>query len=289
MRRGAGVLLPVASLPSPYGVGDLGPAAYRFVDFLKEAGLTHWQVLPLGPTDPALDNSPYHSPSAFAGNPYLISPEMLLEEGLLEKGDLEGVCPFGEGWADYEGAWRLKEGLLQRAWEAFRGSRDWRWEAFLAENGDWLLPFCAFRALKAHFEGRPWYQWPDPFRRPSEDVVFWARENLGEAFEREAFLQFLFFRQWKALKDYAKERGILIIGDVPIYVPHDSADCWFHQELFQLDDRGMPLAVAGVPPITSAIRDSVGEAPSTGGRSSGGTATVGGSGGSGTTSSSSTW
>lgn len=248
MRRGAGVLLPVASLPSPYGVGDLGPKAYEFVDFLVEAGLTYWQILPLGPTDPALDNSPYHSPSAFAGNPCLLSPELLLKEGLLEKEDLKEVPPFGEGSADYEGAWRLRRELLKKAWHAFKGSKDWRWEAFTADNEEWLWPFCAYRALKAHFGGSPWYCWPEPFRHPTEEVVLWARENLREAFEKEAFLQFLFFRQWTALKEYCRQKGVTLIGDVPIYVPHDSADVWFHQGIFQLDPLGMPLAVSGVPP-----------------------------------------
>lgn len=248
MRRGCGVLLPISSLPSPHGVGDLGPEAYRFVDFLRESGQCFWQILPMGPTDPALDNSPYHSPSAFAGNPAFISLELLVEEGLLDRKDLKGIVPFGEGWADYEGAMALRERLLDRAWAAFRSSRSWQWEAFLEENAHWLWDYCAFKALKAHFGGSPWYRWPEPFRSHHPGVIEWARENLGEYLEKEAFLQFLFFKQWKALKAHCEQKGILVVGDVPIYVPQDSADVWANQQIFQLDDRGRPLAVAGVPP-----------------------------------------
>lgn len=248
MRRGSGVLLPVSSLPSPYGVGDLGPEAYRFVDFLCEAGQAYWQLLPLTPTDPAQGNSPYLSPSAFAGNPLFISLDLLVEEGLLQGRDLLERPPFQEGRADYEAALAWRERLLQQAWEAFRLSPPWQWEAFLQENAFWLQDYCLFRALKRHFGGKPWQRWPKGVRRRDREVLEPLKEQLKEEVQREAFLQFLFFKQWQALRRYCNRKGVQVIGDIPIYVTQDGADTWAHPEVFRLGPDGRPEAVAGVPP-----------------------------------------
>ena len=249
MRRGSGILLHVSSLPSPHGVGDLGQEAYEFVEFLQEAGQTYWQILPLGPTDPAQGNSPYLSSSAFACNPLFVSVGLLKEEGLLEKGDLGAGPSFSEGRAEYEAAIAYKERLLEKAWRNFRrGRTPWQWEAFLEENAFWLEDYCLFRVLKRRFALEPWYRWPEEFRRRKPDALKRAKEELREELEREAFFQYLFFRQWHALRHRCKDRGIQIIGDIPIYVTLDSADVWAHPEIFRLGPDGRPEAVAGVPP-----------------------------------------
>lgn len=246
--RSSGVLLHITSLPSPYGVGDLGPWAFKFVDFLETSGQRLWQLLPFGPTDPILDNSPYSSPSAFAGNPLFISLERLLEEGLLEEKDVkEAQVPKGD-ICDYERAYLLKYPLLEKAWSSFKGTRSWHWEAFLEGNKEWLWPWCTFKVLKARFEGRPWYLWPKEFKRPTFSLFEWAIEEFQDAFLKEAFFQYLFFKQLGEIKGYCEQKGVLLIGDIPIYVTHDSADVWANQHLFELDPEGMPLFVAGVPP-----------------------------------------
>lgn len=232
MSRTSGILLHPTSLPSPFGIGDLGPEAYKFVDFLAAAGQTLWQVLPLGPT--GYGDSPYASYSAFAGNTLLISPERLVDEGLLDHSDLVEQ-PVGP--VDYGRAHRHKADLLRRAYDRFRTADKTEFEKFRREQSQWLESYALFRVLKDEHDGAAWTEW---------DVT--SVSGRDDALEAQMFYQFLFFRQWAALRKYAHERGIRIIGDFPIFVAHDSADVWTNPELFKLDSSGKPIVVAGVPP-----------------------------------------
>jgi 4-alpha-glucanotransferase len=248
-RRGSGVLLHITSLPSRFGIGDLGPEAYRFADFLAAAGQSHWQILPLNPTDPHYDSSPYHSLSAFAFSTLLISPEDLCAGGLCRESDLADLPDESASTADYSRAAAAKEGVFRVAYETFLSRPgDGSFERFCAENSDWLDDFAMFKAIKAHFGGRAWSEWPTEImeRRPVDLRAL--EERLRREIEEAKFLQFVFFKQWSALRSYCRERGIRIIGDMPIYVDYDSADVWTNPELFELDERKKPIAVAGVPP-----------------------------------------
>jgi 4-alpha-glucanotransferase len=220
------------SLPGRYGIGDLGPEAFRFADWLHAAGQRLWQVLPLGPT--GYGESPYQLYSAFAGNPLLISPDLLVERGWLTGSDLASVPEFPVEAVDFERVIPWKQQLLRRAFERF--SPDAEYRAFTAGNCNWLDPFTRFMALKHAHGGVAWTDWPS-------GGVPNPREQ-----EFHKFLQFEFFRQWSALRRHCADLGIRAMGDVPIYVAHDSADVWAHPELFQLDAEGRPAAVAGVPP-----------------------------------------
>ena len=248
--RTAGVLLHPTSLPGPYGIGDLGPEAYRWVDFLAQSETGLWQVLPLGPT--GYGDSPYQCFSAFAGNPYLISPQLLLQEGLLYTEDLASLPSFPADRVDYGMVipWKLE--ILQRAYRRFRehGSQRLRdaFDAFRAQQARWLEDYTLFMALKEAHGGAPWPTWDADIRQRKAQALDEARRTLAERIEKQAFFQFLFFRQWRNLKTYANQRGIRIIGDIPIFVAHDSAEVWAHPELFFLDHYGNPTVVAGVPP-----------------------------------------
>lgn len=248
--RAGGVLLHPTSLPGPYGIGDIGPAAHRWLDFLAESGCGLWQVLPLGPT--GYGDSPYQSFSAFAGNPYLISPEALLADGLLEAQLLEERPDFPAGKVDYGAVIAWKQGLLERAFERFRQANplalQQEFRAFEAESAPWLEDFALFMALKAAYGGGPWVDWPAHLRARQPGALEQARRDLSLEVEREKFYQFLFHRQWAALRDHARRNAIRIIGDVPIFVAHDSAEVWARPELFYLDEQGKPTVVAGVPP-----------------------------------------
>lgn len=247
--RGSGILLHLTSLPSQFGIGDMGPWAYRFTDFLLESSQRFWQVLPLNPTDPVHGNSPYHSTSAFACNPLLISPELLVEEGLLAPGDLAPVSGFPPERVDYTAVNAHRHHLLQQAYDRFRErERTGDYDAFCGNNGNWLDDFALFVALKAHFGGRLWRDWPQDLRDRDPFALRSAREDLAEEFEKQRFLQYVFYRQWTALRQYCNEKGILLIGDIPIYVVYDSADVWTHPEWFNLDPEKRPYTVAGVPP-----------------------------------------
>jgi 4-alpha-glucanotransferase len=248
-RRGSGILLHVTSLPSPFGVGDMGPPAFRFVDFLAETKQSLWQVLPLNPTDPEHYSSPYHSTSAFACNPLLISPDLLVEDGLLDKSDIQSPLEFPPDRVDYRAVGAYKEKLFRRAFDHFKGGRDqYEYEKFCSENASWLDDFVLFKALKSHFNGAVWSDWPQDLRDRRKEALQWAIEELGERADMERFLQYVFSRQWNALKKYCNERGIQIVGDIPIYVEHDSVDVWAHPEIFKLDGEKRPSVVAGVPP-----------------------------------------
>ncbi|MBQ5952358.1 MAG: 4-alpha-glucanotransferase [Lachnospiraceae bacterium] len=246
--RESGVLLPVSSLPSPYGIGTMGESAYRFVDFLKAAGQSWWQILPLTPT--GYGDSPYASFSTFAGNPYLIDLDRLAEAGLLEKAELAGI-DWGHDpeRVDYGKMFENRFRVLREAFERGRERLAGELAAFRAENASWLEDYALFMAVKNHFDLRPWPEWPDEgirLHRP-EAVKVW-REKLAEEVDYYAFMQYLFFSQWKDLRAYAHEQGIRFIGDIPIYVALDSSDVWSSPSFFQLDEKNIPVEVAGVPP-----------------------------------------
>jgi len=237
-------------LPSPYGIGDLGPAAHAWLRWLAGAKVRWWQVLPLNPPGPGF--SPYSATSTFAGNPLLISPELLVEEGLLEREDLDAFPGLPTEYVAWDRLVPAKEALLRKAWnrlaEKDPGPLADELEVFTQEQGWWLDDFARFDALKRVHQGQPWYEWPEPFRRHDEAALReWADANCMET-GYSRFCQFLFFRQWRALKEHAEELGIRILGDVPIFVSLDSAEVWSQRELFRLDDEGRPTVVAGVPP-----------------------------------------
>ena len=247
--RSSGILLHPTSLPGPYGVGDLGPEAHRFVDFLAAAGQRIWQVLPLGPT--GYGDSPYQLFSAFAGNPLLISLDQLAAEGLLTPAELAEAPRFPAATVDYGRVIHFKMPLLRAAFDRFKqsGKPDAQFADFRAANAAWLADYALFMALKeAHGGEAVWSRWePDIARRQPAAMAAW-RERLANQVEALEFQQYLFARQWRDLHAYARNRGIRIMGDLPIYVAHDSADVWSHPDLFQLDAAGDPAVISGVPP-----------------------------------------
>jgi len=249
-RRVSGLLLHITSLPSPYGIGDLGSAAYRFADFLTRTNQRLWQVLPLGPV--GFGASPYSSTSTFAGNPLLISPEPLLEHGLLTEDDLAPLAALPTDYVDYEQVEAQKLAVLRTAFERFEADRsvvsETALEQFRADQASWLDDYALYAALKEAHDGAPWPDWEAPLARRDPDALARARETHDAAVRRHVFWQYLFHRQWTALQSYCHARGIRLFGDLPIYVAHDSADVWAHQELFHLDEAGQPTVVAGVPP-----------------------------------------
>jgi 4-alpha-glucanotransferase len=250
MRRASGVLLHITSLPSPFGIGDLGPAAYRFADFLAEARQSYWQILPLNPTGPARGNSPYDSSSAFAGNLLLISPELLLRDDLLARDELEHIPLLSGSRVDYRHAARSKARLLDQAFRRYqpRLAADRDFEEFRHEQANWLDDYALFVALKEHFHGAPWTDWPMELKERDEKSLELWRRKCEARIRQEQFLQHLFFKQWAALKRYCNEKNLRLIGDAPIYVSHDSADGWANPQLFKLDGDKRPSVVAGVPP-----------------------------------------
>ncbi len=248
--RSSGVLLHPTSLPGPHGIGDLGPEAYRFVDFLHYGGQKLWQVLPLNPTGYA--DSPFQGFSASAGNPLLISLDRLADKGLLGKNDLRSVPDFPVETVDYGAVTRFRMPLLQKAAQNFlrdASTEDRRQlEAFSQANATWLDDFALFMALKEAHDLVAWTKWsPDIASRQREAMQHWC-EKLAPSVASQKVLQYEFFRQWQELRAYGRDRNIRIIGDMPIYVAHDSADVWSNREFFLLDERGLPLRSAGVPP-----------------------------------------
>jgi len=247
MKRSSGILMPISSLPSPYGIGTLGRAAYDFADFLAEAGQSFWQVLPAGPT--SMGDSPYQSFSSRAGNPYFVDLELLCEEGLLEKSELESI-----NWGDdplnvdygkvYENRFVLLKKAMERGWN--RGGE--ALESFLRENSAWLDDYALFMACKRNFGMQAWIQWPEDIRLRKSGAMEYYRELLKEDVRLFSYIQFLFYRQWNALRSYLNEKGIGIIGDMPIYVAMDSAEVWAEPLCFLLDEKNLPKAVSGVPP-----------------------------------------
>ncbi len=251
--RRCGILLPVFSLSSEYGIGTFSKEAYEFVDFLKKAGQSYWQILPLGPT--SYGDSPYQSFSTFAGNPYFIDPVDLIDRGLLTKKDAD-KCDFGgsEEYIDYEKMYRSRFILLKKAYDNMDGAKNAKelkkkFEQFKEKpENDWLLDYALFMALKNANGGRAWNTWEKGLRLREKEAIIEAKKKYAEEVDFYSFIQFLFFEQWKALKSYANEKGIEIIGDIPIYVAFDSADTWASPELFYLDEDNLPIEVAGCPP-----------------------------------------
>lgn len=248
--RACGVLLHPTCLPGRFGVGDLGPAAHGYLEWLAHAGARWWQVLPLNPA--GLGASPYAAPSTFAGNTILVSPEFLRDEGLLEAGDLADVPEFSPFAVEFDRVAPYKRALLERAFERFAArppvALAERFETFRSANGAWLRDWALFAALRRSSGELPWWEWPDKLalRRPGA-IASWLGSH-ERAVRFEEFCQFLFFSQWHALRERAHALGVRILGDLPIYVARDSAEVWANRELFRLDARGRPLAVAGVPP-----------------------------------------
>lgn len=248
IKRSSGILMPIFSLPSPYGIGTLGKAARDFVDFLKEARQSWWQILPVGPT--SYGDSPYQSPSTHAGNPYLIDLDLLREDGLLEQAEIDGMFWGNDpSRVDYGALYQNRFDLLKKA-------KDRGWErdaeeinAFSEANAYWLPDYALFMALKRHFDMKPWLKWEDEdirLRKPEAMAKY--QKELADDISLFTYIQFLFFKQWNALRIYAHEKGVGIIGDMPIYVALDSVDVWASPENFQLDEKGNPCEVAGVPP-----------------------------------------
>ena len=247
--RGSGILLHITSLPSRFGIGDLGPSAYRFADFLAETKQSLWQILPLGPTDAACGHSPYASASAFAGSSLLTSPELLLDDGLVTREEIESAQIPLLPEADYAQAAAIKDHLLDIGYRRFKEETSkGEYERFREEHSQWLEPYAAFIAIKRHFGGKPWDQWPTGIRLRQREALKSIKRELADEIGREEFVQFQFLRQWAALKRYCGDKGIAIVGDVPIYVSYDSADAWSNPEIFKLDSAGRPTAMAGVPP-----------------------------------------
>jgi 4-alpha-glucanotransferase len=248
--RSSGIILHPTSLPGPDGIGDLGPEAFHWVNILKQCGCSLWQVLPLGPT--GYGDSPYQSFSAFAGNPYLVSPALLLEDDLLNGEDLEDRPNFPSHRVEYGEVIRWKLTLLDRAFEHFKQAApdDLKSEVsqFQAREAHWLEDFALFMAIKESQGMVSWESWPKPLRSRDPKALNEFRQENPDAIQRHIFRQFLFFRQWQNLHDYANAEGIRIIGDIPIFVAYDSADVWSHPEMFYMDEEGNPTFVAGVPP-----------------------------------------
>jgi 4-alpha-glucanotransferase len=244
-QRQGGVFLHVTSLPGPHGIGDLGRGARDFLDFLDRANQSLWQFCPLGPTSQAHGNSPYQSFSAFAGNPLLVSLDRLADEGLLTEAELTGET-FDAHSVDYDRVASFKRDRLQTAFERFDPGDDYR--AFREREAHWLDGYALFMALKHEFEGSLWTTWPHEVKTRDPDALDRYRDELSEEIAYHEFVQFVFDRQWRALREYADDRGVGLVGDLPIYVALDSADVWTAPDAFRLDEDNEPTVVAGVPP-----------------------------------------
>ena len=254
MKRFSGVLLSVTSLPSKYGIGCFDKAAYDFVDWLEKAGQRYWQILPLGSTSHcgAFD-SPYQAYSAFAGNPYLISLEALIEEGVLTREECDAM-DFGSDSrkVDYQALYENRLPLLRKAYERSNISENGSFQSFCAENFWWLDDYALFMAVREFFGGTGWTQWPEDIRMHYGFALDYYREKLYFEVEFQKYLQYQFYEQWSRLKKYANDKNILIVGDMPIYVSPDGSDVWAQPELFQLDEQNRPTQIAGCPPDSFA-------------------------------------
>ncbi|HEX3076900.1 MAG TPA: 4-alpha-glucanotransferase [Lachnospiraceae bacterium] len=249
--RASGILLPITCLPSEYGIGTFSKEAYSFVDFLVSAGQKYWQVLPFGST--GYGDSPYQSFSTFAGNPYFIDLETLIEEGLLLEEECKNV-DYGNdaNYIDYEKIYYYKFNILRKAYERAELLTNSSYQKFCVENVEWLHDYCLYMAIKNHFGDIGLDKWEDSIRLRDNEKVSYYEQLLVKDINFYSFIQFKFFEQWNKLKQYANDRDINIIGDIPIYVAYDSADSWAHPELFQYDENRMPTGVAGCPPDSFA-------------------------------------
>lgn len=248
MNRKSGILLPLFSIPSNYGIGTLGEEAYKFIDFLADAGQRCWQMLPVGPT--GFGDSPYQSFSSYAGNPYFIDLDFLISDGLLPLDEVQNI-DWGKNpeKVNYQIMFKEREVLLRKAFARFEGHDDLHYRKFCLDNSEWLDDFSLFMSLKQHFKGLPWQDWDDEnikMRRPASLELY--KQLLAEEISYHKVTQFLFYEQWETLHLYAKEKGIELIGDLPIYISMDSADAWVNAPFLELDEKGLPLFVGGVPP-----------------------------------------
>lgn len=241
--RGCGILLPVFSLPSPYGIGTLGKEAYTFIDFLERAKQKYWQILPVGPT--SYGDSPYQSYSTYGGNPYFIDLDILCEEGLLRQEELPEKEKAGP--IDYERLYFTRYKVLEKAFGRF-SVKNQEFQEFLKREKDWIEDYALFMSLKDANEGKSWNLWEESLRDRTEEGLSGAREEFEQEILFWEFIQYEFFRQWYAVKKYANDRGIKIIGDIPIYVAYDSVDVWAAPRYFELDKEKQPVNVAGCPP-----------------------------------------
>lgn len=247
--RGSGILNHLTSLPSPYGIGDLGPAAYRFARFLGEAKQRYWQILPVTAVSPGQGYSPYSGLSAYAGNVLLISPELLAESGWIPAAAL-GRFPAGkQERADFAAAGSIRERLFRAAYEKFIRDGERRpYEAFCGQHAEWLDDFALFTVLKRNNGGKPWHRWPGEIRDRHPRALQKARSASREELEQVKFRQYLFYEQWERLREHCRRENIHFIGDVPFYVSHDSVDVWANPEIFHLDAQKQPTCVSGVAP-----------------------------------------
>jgi 4-alpha-glucanotransferase len=251
-QKGSGIILHITSLPSKFGIGDIGPEAYSFVDFLHGSGQSYWQILPLNPVSEFLGSCPYSSYSAFAGSPLLISPEIMAREGWLMKNEIETVVgtPSGPNRVDYSAVREYKTTLFHKAYERFANERKHlsEYTTFCRQQAYWLEDFALYVVLKDIFNGEPWNKWPEDIRMRKTIAIEKYRNNYSDQIAEVKFLQYVFYKQWGILRSYAHKRGIQIIGDLPIYISYDSADVWSNPLIFKLDENGEQKFVAGVPP-----------------------------------------
>ena len=247
MKRACGILLPISSLPSKYGIGCFSKEAYQWIDQLKEAGQSYWQILPLTPT--SFGDSPYQSPSSFAGNPYFIDLEELIEEGLLTKKECDSInWGSDNNYVDYDAMLEHRVALLEKAFENEKLDKKEDFKKFVKENEAWLEDYAMFMAIKPCFDGACWSEWAEDIRKRWDYSMDYYRTTYKKEIDFYKYIQYLFDRQWKKLKKYANESGIEIVGDIPIYVAFDSADAWANPRMFQFDSENNPSAVAGCPP-----------------------------------------
>ncbi|WP_100340702.1 malto-oligosyltrehalose synthase [Mucilaginibacter auburnensis] len=249
--RGAGLLLHVTSLPSAFGVGDIGPQAHQFIDFLYNSGQQYWQMLPVNPVDKGAGYSPYSATSSIAGNTLLISPELMVTDGWLGKSDIEGINLPSTSRADLYSAMEIKTALFDKAWRKFieaAPSKKKDFEAFKLKEDWWLDDFALYQVSKQNNKDKPWYEWPKPIRNREVSALEKTKKQNATAIEKEKWLQYLFSQQWQSLKNYADKKGVVLFGDMPFYISYDSVDVWSNPELFKLDKEGRIQGVAGVPP-----------------------------------------
>ena len=252
--RKSGILLHISSLPCEFGIGDLGPNAYRFVDFLNKAKQSYWQILPINPTDLISKNSPYSSLAAFAANVLFISPQILVEEGILTDADISGGLEFSSVSVEYDAVISYKQMVLDRAYECFvsdssiRQAQEVEFNSFILANTFWLEDFALFIAIKDHFKGQIWLDWPEALRDREDEALRDFAETHKDEITKIKFFQYLFFKQWDKLKMYCANKGVRLLGDLSIYMNLDSVDVWRYPQNYKLDDQLRPVMVAGVPP-----------------------------------------
>lgn len=250
-KRSSGIILHITSLPSKYGIGDFGPEAYEFAEFLKKTGQKYWQILPVNPVHGGSGFSPYSGLSAFAGNPLLISPDFLFKDAYVENKDLIFETNAKKDKVEFSEVIQYKNKLFDIAFKKFKSDSDQYnddYRNFEKSSSYWLEDYALFMSLKNKFEGRMWTEWPNSYRDRDKHALEIIKEDLKEAIEKEKFLQYLFFKQWKALKQHCLRLNVHFFGDLPIYVGYDSADVWSHSEYFKLDENKQPITVSGVPP-----------------------------------------